>query len=141
MIKMSALNEDQCPAQCDEKYKQTQNVVGVHKTMIEMMSTAINETDDIIQGMTNSEFADELVKYKDISSLARKLSNVFTKLPLVKRSFSKMLMKMMKMVDNDDNEDEGGYPRPGPGPRPWPPGPGPRIPSNDLKYSLSNEST
>ena len=148
MIKMSALNEDQCPAQCDEKYKQTQNVVGLHKRMVEMMSAAINETDNLIQGMSNSEFNGELTKYKDISSLARKLSNVFTKIPWAKREISKMLAKWMEMEADEDRE-ENSYPRPGPDPRPFPPGPGrrpfppgpgPRPSQNDLKYSLPDES-
>ena len=136
MVKMSALNEDQCPAQCDEKYKQTQNVVGLNKRMIEMMSSAINETDDLIQGMSNSEFNDELTKYKDISSLARKLSNVFTKIPWAKREISKMLMKFM-MDEIKEDRDEREYPRPRPGPRPKP---GPNPWHDDLKYSLPDAS-
>ena len=104
-----------------------------------MMSAAMNETDNLIQGMSNSEFNDELTKYKDISSLARKLSNVLTKIPWAKREISKMLFKMMKMGDDDEEDkDEDGYPRPGP--RPSPPRPGPRPSPDHIKYSLPDES-
>ena len=147
MIKLSALNEDQCPAQCDEKYKKTQNIVGIHKRMLDMAGLLINQTDDLIQGMSeysNTEFNNDLTKYKDISSLARKLATVFSQIPWVNREVTKMLMKMMKEeMDEDEDEDDydgdygNGYPRPGPRPsRPHPNRPRP----NPLRYTLSDES-
>ena len=142
MLKLSALNEDQCPAQCDEKYKKTQNIVGIHKRMIDMAGLVINQTDDLIQGMSeysNTEFNNDLTKYKDISSLARKLATMFSKIPWVNREVTKMMMKMMKEemsddMDDDDYDDDygNGYPRPGPRP---PNRPGP----NPLRYTLSDE--
>ena len=145
MSKLSFSNEDQCPAQCNENYQKTQNVVGVQKRMINMLGSVINETDDLIQSLSSSAFGDDLTKYQEISSLARKLSTVFSKLPWVNKEIGKMIMKMIKMEkeeynsdfgddddfdDDDDDEDHS---------RPWPK-PGPNRPRpNHLKYSLPNK--
>ena len=106
-----------------------------------MAGLVINQTDDLIQGMSeysNTEFNNDLTKYKDISSLARKLATVFSKIPWVNREVTKMMMKMMKEemsddMDEDDYDDDygNGYPRPGPRP---PNRPGP----NPLRYTLSD---
>ena len=141
MIKLSGLNEDQCPAQCDEAYKKTQNIFGIHKRMIDMAEKVINQTDDLIQGMTeysNTEFNNDLAKYKDISSLARKLANVFSRIPWVNREVTKMMMKMMKEEmddydDEDDFDDDYGNKYPRPGPRP----PN-RARPNPLRFTLSD---
>ena len=145
MLKLSALNEDQCPAQCDEKYKKTQNIVGIHKRMIDMAGLVINQTDDLIQGMSeysNTDFNNDLTKYKDISSLARKLATVFSKIPWVNREVTKMMMKMMKEeMNDDDNEDydngdfDDGYGNRYPRPGPRPPN---RAGPNPLRYTLSD---
>ena len=145
MSKLSFSNEDQCPAQCNENYQKTQNVVGVQKRMINMLGSVINETDDLIQSLSSSAFGDDLTKYQEISSLARKLSTVFSKLPGVNKEIGKMIMKMIKMEkeeynsdfgdddDFDDDDDEEDHSRP------WPK-PGPNRPRpNHLKYSLPNK--
>ena len=139
MSKMSFSNEDQCPAQCDEKYRKTQNVVGLHKRLINMIGSLINQTDDVIQGLSNTEFDDDLTKYKDISSLARKMSTVFASLPWVNREIGKMVIKMIEMdlkedyYDDDDDDDDDDYDEP----KRRPPTFGPRP--NPLRYSLSDE--
>ena len=110
-----------------------------------MLGSVINETDDLIQSLSSSAFGDDLTKYQEISSLARKLSTVFSKLPWVNKEIGKMIMKMIKMEkeeynsdfgddddfdDDDDDEDHS---------RPWPK-PGPNRPRpNHLKYSLPNK--
>ena len=145
MFKLSFSNEDQCPAQCNENYKKTQNVVGIQKQMINMLGSVINETDDLIQSLSSSAFGDDLTKYQEISSLARKLSTAFSKLPWVNKEIGKMIMKMIKMEkeeynsdfgdddDFDDDDDEEDHSRP------WPK-PGPNRPRpNHLKYSLPNK--
>ena len=137
---MSGVNQDQCPEQCDVKYKKTQEVVGVPRQMIDMITKLVNETDDIIQGLTNTKFKDDLTKYKNISALARTLSTVLTKMPWVNRQVGKMLMKLIRMGRNDHGGDDG---RPYP-PRPRPPRPGPRPNRprpNPLRYRLRDEGT
>ena len=117
--------------------------------MINMLGSVINETDDLIQSLSSSAFGDDLTKYQEISSLARKLSTVFSKLPWVNKEIGKMIMKMIKIEkeeynndfgddddfddddfeDDDDDDDHS---------QPWPK-PGPKKPrSNHLKYALPN---
>ena len=152
MFKLSFSNEDQCPAQCNENYKKTQNVVGIQKQMINMLGSVINETDDLIQGLSTSEFGDDLTKYQEISSLARKLSTTFSNLPWANKEIGKMMMKMIRMgkeeynnefeddddFDDDDDDfddDDDDYDRPRPRPNPGPVRPRP----NHLKYALPNK--
>ena len=111
MFKLSSGNIDQCPSQCDEKYRETQTVVGVQKKMINLFGRLINETYDVIEKMRNSEFKSDLEKYKDVSKLARDVFNIFTGIPKANRAIAKMMMKMLK----DDKDDKGdGRPRPRP---------------------------
>ena len=145
MFKLSFSNEDQCPAQCNENYQKTQNVVGIQKQMINTLGSVINETDDLIQGLSTSEFGDDLAKYQEISSLARKLSTTFSNLPWANKEIGKMVMKMIRMGkeeynnefedddDFDDDDDDYDHPRPRPIPGTIRPRP------NHLKYALPNK--
>ena len=104
MFKLSFSNQDQCPSQCDRKYRQTQEAVGINKKLIDMVGRVINDTDDVIQGMRNTEFANDLEKYKDVSQLGRDLFTAFIAIPKANRFIGKMMMKMMK-DDRPRNND------------------------------------
>ena len=122
--------------------------------MINMLGSVINETDDLIQGLSTSKFGDDLTKYQEISSLARKLSTAFSKLPWVNKEIGKMIMKMIKMekeeyhndfrddddFDDDDDDDEIDDDEDDEDhSRPWPKPGHKRPPPNHLKYSLPNK--
>jgi hypothetical protein len=117
MLKLAIANEDQCPAQCNEKYKQTHKVIGVHDSFISTVGKLLNETDDIIQGMESSEFEEDLKKYQDVSELIREVFNIFMEIPKTNRQMAKMMMKLIKL-DNDGGKHNGqNHPRPRPKPR------------------------
>ena len=107
MSKLSFSNQDQCPSQCDKKYREIQEAVGIQKRVIDMVGRVINDTNDVIQDMSNRDFNSDLQKYQDMSQLARDLFNVFTKIPKSNRFIRKMMMKMMK----DDVDDENNHRR------------------------------
>ena len=111
-LKSAIATEDKCPAQCAEKFKQTQNIVGQHDNFMNKVGRLINETDDVIQGLGSTEFETDLIKYKDVSNLVRQLFNIFSETPRTNRQMAKIMMKMMKF---DDKEDQT---RPRPKPRP-----------------------
>ena len=109
--------EDQCPAQCAEKYRQTQNVVGLHDNFMNKIGKFINETDDVIQGIENTEYEDDLIKYQEMSQLLRQLFNIFSETPRTNRQMAKLMMRMIK---HDSKEDKSaGKPRPRPNMK-WP---------------------
>ena len=114
-MKSAIATEDKCPAQCAEKFKQAQNVVGLHDNFMNKIEKLINETDDVIQGIGSTEFEDDLIKYQDVSKLVRQLFNIFSEIPKTNRQMAKLMMKMMKF---DGKEDD---PRPRPRPKPQPP--------------------
>ena len=95
MLKLSAVNTDQCPSQCDKKYRETQGVVGITKTMIDMVGRVINSTDDVIQRLSRSEFPSDLGTFKDVSYLIRNLYNTFTTMPKSQGLISKGIAKML----------------------------------------------
>ena len=111
-LKSAIATEDKCPAQCAEKFRQTQNVVGQHDNFMNKIGRFINETDDAIQGLGSTEFENDLIKYKDVSNLVRELFSIFSETPRTNRQMAKIMMKMMKF---DDKEDQN---RPKPKPRP-----------------------
>ena len=96
MFKLSFGNEDQCPEQCKEKYKQTQEVVGMHDRLINTIGRLLNGTDDLIQGMESIAYETDLQKYQDVSSLAREVFSIFSDIPKAKRQIAKMIMKLIK---------------------------------------------
>ena len=95
MFKLSSVNQDQCPFECSMKYQETKNAPNVLKTMIEKVGKVINDTDDVIQRMRNSDFSDDLSKYKDISQLVRDLYTTFSNIPKTNRLMAKWMMKMI----------------------------------------------
>ena len=105
MFKLSFGNKDQCKSQCDEKYEQTQKVVGVQKQLIDMMGKVLNETDDIVQGrpISRSAFPKDLQKYKDVSGLARDMMSTFMQIPMANRHIAKMMMKLIKHEIEGEN--------------------------------------
>ena len=111
-LKSAIATEDKCPAQCAEKFRQTQNIVGQHDNFMNKIGRLINETDDAIQGLGSTEFENDLIKYKDVSNLVRELFSIFSETPRTNRQMAKIMMKMMKF---DDKEDQN---RPRPKPRP-----------------------
>ena len=118
MLKLAIANEDQCPAQCNEKYMQTKNVIGVHDSFMSTIGKLLNETDDIIQGMESSDFEEDLKKYQDVSELIREVFNIFSGIPKSNRQMAKMMMKLIKL-GNDGGKHNGQIrPRPRPKPRP-----------------------
>ena len=110
MFKLPLVNQDQCPSQCEAKLKETQDVVGIYKSMLNMISKVINETDDVVQGMRSTEFSDDLGKYKDVSQLVRDLYNIMTAMPKVNRLIAMMMMKMLN--GNKGHETGGPHRRP-----------------------------
>ena len=118
MFKLAFGNEDQCPAQCTEKYKQTQDVVGMHDSFIRTIGKLLNETDDIIQGMDNADYQEDLMKYQDISTLARDVFSIFSNIPKANRQVAKMMMRLIKLGKEGDRDDDKNRPRPRPRPRP-----------------------
>ena len=110
-MKAAIATEDKCPAQCAEKFKQTQNVVGLHDNYMSKIGRLINETDDVIQGLGSSEFENDLIKYKDVSNLVRQLFSIFSETPRTNRQMAKLMMKMIKFDEKDKV-------RPTPKPRP-----------------------
>ena len=97
MLKLSAVNTDQCPSQCDKKYRETQGVVGITKRMIDMVGRVINTTDDVIQKLSRSEFPDDLGTLKDVSYLIRNLYNTLTTMPKSQKLISKGMAKMLSV--------------------------------------------
>ena len=97
MLKLSAVNTDQCPSQCDEKYRETQGVVGITKRMIDMVGRVVNTTDDVIQGLSRSEFPSDLGTLKDVSYLIQNLYNTFTTIPKSQSLISKGIAKMLSV--------------------------------------------
>ena len=95
MLKLSAVNTDQCPSQCDEKYRGTQGVIGITKRMMDMVGRAINTTDDVIQRLSRSEFPSDLGTLQDVSYLIRNLYNTFTTMPKSQSLISKGMAKML----------------------------------------------
>ena len=95
MLKLSAVNSDQCPSQCNEKYRETQGVVGITKRMIDMVGRVINSTDDVIQKLSRSEFPSDLGTFKDVSYLIRNLYNTLTTMPKSQSLISKGMTKML----------------------------------------------
>ena len=116
MLKLAIANEDQCPAQCNEKYQQTQKVIGVHDSFISTIGKLLNETDDIIQGMESSEYEEDLKKYQDVSELIRKVFNIFSEIPKTNRQMAKMMMKLIKLGNNGGQSNGQNRPRPKPRP-------------------------
>jgi len=100
-LKTAIATEDKCPAQCAEKFKQTQNVVGLHDNYMSKIGRLINETDDVIQGLGSSEFENDLIKYKDVSNLVRQLFSIFSETPRTNRQMAKLMMKMIKFDEKD----------------------------------------
>ena len=75
------------------KYEETKNAPNVLKTMIEKVGKTINDTDDVVQRMRNSDFSEDLSKYKDISKLVRDLYTTFSTIPKTNRLIAKWMMK------------------------------------------------
>ena len=109
---MSIATEDQCPAQCAEKYRQTQNIVGLHDNFMNKIGKLINETDDVIQGIGSTEFEDDLIKYQDMSKLFRQLFNIFSEIPRTNRQMAKLMMKMIKHDSKENKVVAKPRPRP-----------------------------
>ena len=101
-LKSVIATEDKCPAQCAEKFRQTQNIVGQHDNFMNKIGRLINETDDVIQGLGNTEFETDLIKYKDVSNLVRQLFSIFSETPRTNRQMAKIMIKMMKFDDKED---------------------------------------
>ena len=117
MLKLAIANEDQCPAQCNEKYMQTQKVIGVHDSFMSTIGQLLNETDDIIQGMESSTFEEDLKKYQDVSELIREVFNIFSGIPKSNRQLAKLIMKLIKPGKVGGKHNGPNRPRPGPKPR------------------------
>ena len=65
------------------------------QTILEKFGKVINDTDDIIQRMRNSDFNDDLSKYKDVSQMIRELYQAFSFIPKTNRYMTKLMMKMI----------------------------------------------
>ena len=95
MSKLTMVNQDQCPSQCQTKYQETQNAPNDQQTMIEKVGKVINDTDDVIQRLRNSNFNDDLSKYKIVSQMVRELYQSFSSIPKINHFMGKMMMKMI----------------------------------------------
>ena len=97
-LKLAIAKEDQCPAQCSEKYKKTKEVIGLHDSFMAIIGKLLNETDDIVQGMESSEFENDLKKYQDVSELIREVFNVFSGIPKIKRKMAAKGLDFLKFL-------------------------------------------
>ena len=111
MSKLTAVNQDHCPSQCNVKYEETKNSPNMLKTMLEKFGKVINDTDDVIQRMRSSDFDDDLSKYKDVSQMMREMYQAFSIIPKTNRIMAKMMMKMIYgggKVRRSHNGNKGG---------------------------------
>ena len=77
------------------------------QTMLEKLGKVINDTDDVIQRMRNSDFNDDLSKFKDISQMLRELYQAFSFIPKTNRLMGKMMMKMINGGKKDRRSHNG----------------------------------